>query len=92
MEKCTFCIQRIVATEINAKVEKRGVRDGEIITACAQACPTKAISFGDMKNPESEMMKRREANKNRGYHSLEDLNTQPAIVYLRNIYHEREKA
>jgi len=92
MEKCTFCIQRIVATEINAKIEKRGVRDGEIVTACAQACPTKAISFGDMKDPASEMMKRREANKNRGYRSLEDLNTQPAIMYLRNVYHEREKA
>ena len=86
MEKCTFCIQRIVSTEINAKIEKREVRDGEIITACAQACPTKAISFGDMKDPNSEMMKRREANKNRTYRSLEELNTQPAIVYLRNVY------
>ncbi len=92
MEKCTFCIQRIVSTEINAKVEKRPVRDGEIVTACAQACPTKAISFGDMKDPESEMMKRRAANKNRAYRSLEALNTQPAIMYLRNVYHEREKS
>ncbi len=92
MEKCTFCIQRIVATEINAKIEKSDVRDGEIITACAQACPTKAISFGDLKDPNSEMMKRRAANKNRGYRSLEQLNTQPAIMYLRNVYHEREKA
>jgi anaerobic selenocysteine-containing dehydrogenase/Fe-S-cluster-containing dehydrogenase component len=91
MEKCTFCIQRIVSTEINAKIEKRGVRDGEIVTACAQACPVKAISFGDMKDPNSEMMRRREANKDRGYRSLEDLNTQPAIMYLRNVYHEREK-
>jgi anaerobic selenocysteine-containing dehydrogenase/Fe-S-cluster-containing dehydrogenase component len=92
MEKCTFCIQRIVSTEIDAKVEKRPLRDGEIITACAQACPARAISFGDMKDPESEMTKRREANKNRGYRSLEQLNTQPAIVYLRNVYHERGKA
>ena len=92
MEKCTFCIQRIVSTEINAKIEKREVRDGEIITACAQACPTKAISFGDLKDPTSEMMKRREANKNRAYRSLEELNTQPAIVYLRNVYYEREKS
>jgi molybdopterin-containing oxidoreductase family iron-sulfur binding subunit len=91
MEKCTFCIQRIVSTEIDAKIAKRPLRDGEIITACAQACPAKAISFGDMKDPESEMMKRREANKNRAYRSLEQLNTQPAIVYLRNLYHEREK-
>jgi molybdopterin-containing oxidoreductase family iron-sulfur binding subunit len=92
MEKCTFCIQRIVETEITAKIEKRPVRDGEIITACAQACPTKAISFGDMKDPQSVMMKRREANKDRGYRSLDDLNTQPAIVYLRSVYHEKEKA
>ncbi|HXN86930.1 MAG TPA: molybdopterin-dependent oxidoreductase [Candidatus Binataceae bacterium] len=92
MEKCTFCIQRITDTEINAKIEKRAVRDGEIVTACAQACPVKAISFGDMKDPNSEMMRRREANKDRGYRSLEDLNTQPAIMYLRNVYHEREKA
>jgi molybdopterin-containing oxidoreductase family iron-sulfur binding subunit len=92
MEKCTFCVQRIVETEITAKIEKRAVRDGEIITACAQACPTKAISFGDMKDPNSAMMKRRDANKERGYYSLEDLNTLPAIVYLRNVYHEKEKA
>jgi molybdopterin-containing oxidoreductase family iron-sulfur binding subunit len=92
MEKCTFCIQRIVSAEIDAKIEKREVRDGEIITACAQACPTKAISFGDLKDPESEMMKRRAANKNRAYRSLEALNTQPAIMYLRNVYHEREKS
>jgi|SRR5579872_1695534 len=92
MEKCTFCIQRIVSTEITAKIEKRELRDGEIITACAQACPTKAISFGDMKDPNSAMMKRRDANKDRSYRSLEDLNTQPAIVYLRSVYHEKEKA
>jgi molybdopterin-containing oxidoreductase family iron-sulfur binding subunit len=92
MEKCTFCIQRIVETEITAKIEKRALRDGEIITACAQACPTKAISFGDMKDPQSEMMKRRDASKDRSYRSLEDLNTQPAIVYLRSVYHEKEKA
>jgi molybdopterin-containing oxidoreductase family iron-sulfur binding subunit len=92
MEKCTFCVQRIVSAEINAKVEKRPLRDGEIITACAQACPTKAISFGDMKDPESAMMKRRAAHQNRGYRSLEELNTLPAIVYLRNVYHEPEKS
>jgi anaerobic selenocysteine-containing dehydrogenase/Fe-S-cluster-containing dehydrogenase component len=92
MEKCTFCIQRIISAEITAKIEKRDLRDGEVITACAQACPTRAISFGDMKKTDSAMMKRRDDNHKRSYLSLEDLNTRPAIVYLRNLYHEREKA
>ncbi len=92
MEKCTFCIQRIVSAEITAKIEKRPVRDGEIVPACAQACPTRAITFGDMKDPQSAMMTQRAVHQARGYRSLEDLNTQPAIVYLRNLYHQREKA
>ncbi len=92
MEKCTFCIQRIISAEITAKIEKRPLKDGEIVTACAQACPTQAISFGDMKDKQSAMMRRRDDNKNRDYRSLEELNTIPAIAYLRSIYHEREKA
>lgn len=92
MEKCTFCIQRIVAAEINAKVEGRTVRDGEIIPACAQTCPTRAISFGDMDDPDSAMMKRRREHKLRNYTSLEELNTLPAIVYLRDIYREKGRA
>jgi anaerobic selenocysteine-containing dehydrogenase/Fe-S-cluster-containing dehydrogenase component len=92
MEKCTFCIQRIEHAEITARIENRPVRDGEIMPACAQACPTRAISFGDMDDKQSAMMRRRADNRQRGYRALEDLNTQPAIVYLRNLYHRREKA
>ena len=92
MEKCTFCIQRIRHAEITAKVEDRPVRDGEIVTACQQACPAKAITFGDMKDPQSAMMKRRAENQARNYRALEEFNNQPAIVYLRDVYNQREKA
>jgi Fe-S-cluster-containing dehydrogenase component len=91
MEKCTFCVQRIVAAEIDAKIEKRHVRDGEIIPACAQACPAHAISFGDMNDPRSAMMRRRADNALRNYRALPELNTKPAIVYLRDVYRRSEK-
>ncbi|MGO9455016.1 MAG: molybdopterin-dependent oxidoreductase [Candidatus Binataceae bacterium] len=92
MEKCTFCIHRIQHAEITAKIEDRPLHDGEIITACAQACPTKAITFGDMKDPQSAIMRRRVDNKLRDYRALEDLNTQPAIVYLRDLFREKGRA
>jgi Fe-S-cluster-containing dehydrogenase component len=92
MEKCSFCIQRIVAAEIDARVHDRELRDGEIVPACAQSCPTHAISFGDMNDKESEMMRRRRDNKARSYFVLEELNTQPAIAYLRDLYHEKGRA
>jgi molybdopterin-containing oxidoreductase family iron-sulfur binding subunit len=85
MEKCTFCIQRIVEGKNNAKQEGRAVMDGEIIPACQQACPTQAIVFGDLKDPESKTNKLREKNKPRDYRVLEELNTQPAVVYLKEI-------
>jgi molybdopterin-containing oxidoreductase family iron-sulfur binding subunit len=91
MEKCTFCIQRIRAAEMDAKADGRPVRDGEIVPACAQACPAQVITFGDMKDPGSAMMRRRIEHPLRGYRALEELNTQPAIVYLRDIYRRREE-
>lgn len=90
MEKCTFCVQRIRAAEMNAKAEGRSVQDGEITPACAEACPAKAITFGDIKEPESAMMQRRADHPLRQYRALEELNTQPAIVYLREIYRPQE--
>ena len=92
MEKCTFCIQRIQFGELNAKTEDRQLRDGEIVTACQQACPTRAITFGDINDPASAMMRRRDDNKLRNYRALEELNTQPAITYLRDLYREKGKA
>jgi molybdopterin-containing oxidoreductase family iron-sulfur binding subunit len=85
MEKCTFCIQRIREATNRAKLEKRPVRDGEILPACVQTCPTKALTFGDYKQPESQVM--RLSSDPRGYRLLDyQVNTRPAVVYLRKIY------
>ncbi|HJU10195.1 MAG TPA: 4Fe-4S dicluster domain-containing protein, partial [Candidatus Binataceae bacterium] len=91
MEKCTFCIQRITAGEINARTEGRELKDGEIITACAQACPSRAISFGDLNDHKSAMVKRRTDNKGRTYTMLPQLDALPQITYLRDLYQQREK-
>ncbi len=91
MEKCTFCVQRIRAAEVQAKLEDRAVRDGDIVPACAQACPARAISFGDMKDKGSAMMKRRADHQVRTYQALKPLNTLPAITYLRQVYRPREE-
>jgi anaerobic selenocysteine-containing dehydrogenase/Fe-S-cluster-containing dehydrogenase component len=92
MEKCTFCIQRITMAEINARTEERELKDGEIIPACAQACPSRAISFGDLNLHNSAMVKRRADNKGRTYTMLRQLNALPQITYLRSLYQTTEKA
>jgi molybdopterin-containing oxidoreductase family iron-sulfur binding subunit len=92
MEKCTFCIQRITVAEIDARVAERSLVDGEIIPACAQACPSRAISFGDINDPNSVMMKRRVDNKIRNYTMLPEFNALPAITYLRALYRQRGNA
>ena len=86
MEKCTFCIQRIQLGKLEAKKQKRRPQDGEIVTACAQSCPTDAIVFGDMRDPESRISKllRREDGE-RAFHSLESINVQPNVTYLTKI-------
>jgi anaerobic selenocysteine-containing dehydrogenase/Fe-S-cluster-containing dehydrogenase component len=90
MEKCTFCVQRIRKAEITAQVENRPLNEGDIIPACAETCPSHAITFGDIKDKNSAMMRRRRDNSIRTYRALEDLNTRPSIVYLRTIYRNRE--
>ncbi len=83
MEKCTFCVQRIRDAENTARLEGRGVRDGEITTACAQTCPGEAIVFGNIRDPNSRVA--RVAASGRGYRVLDMLNTQSAVIYLRKI-------
>ncbi len=90
MEKCTFCVQRIRGAENAARLENRGVRDGEIVPACAQTCPGDAIVFGNIKDPESRVA--RAAAAGRGYRVLEELNTQSAITYLRKVVPEASEA
>lgn len=84
MEKCTFCIQRIRAGEIRAKLEKRPVRDGDIEPACVDSCPTSALVFGDLMDAESRVTKATRLDPRR-YHVLEDLNTKPGVTYLKKI-------
>jgi len=91
MEKCTFCVQRIKAAEISAKAEKRDLKDGEIQPACAQTCAPKALVFGDLNDPASEVS--RLAKSNRATKLLEELGTQPKVIYLRReSWHDREKS
>jgi len=86
MEKCTFCYQRIRYARDRAKDERRQLRDGDIIPACAQTCPSGAIVFGDLNDPNSRvsLMSRRPG----GYRVLDQLNTKPAITYLKKVIHE----
>jgi molybdopterin-containing oxidoreductase family iron-sulfur binding subunit len=80
MEKCTFCVQRIKAAEIQAEAETRELKDGEITTACAQSCPAKALVFGDLNDPESHVS--RLARSTRGTKLLGELGTKPNVTYL----------
>ncbi len=83
MEKCTFCIQRVQAAKDQAKDEGRPLRDGDVVPACAQTCPTDAIVFGDLNDPESRVARR--ARDPRRYHVLAELNTRPAVTYLKKV-------
>jgi molybdopterin-containing oxidoreductase family iron-sulfur binding subunit len=83
MEKCTMCIQRIAAGKDRARDEKRTVRDGDIMTACQQTCPTNAITFGNLKDPESAVAKHRDAP--RAYEVLDELGTRPSVTYLKKV-------
>ena len=80
MEKCTYCVQRIQGAKIQSELEGRKVRDGEIVTACQAVCPTEAIVFGDVNDPNSRVSKLKAEQRN--YSLLGDLNTKPRTTYL----------
>ena len=83
MEKCTYCVQRIQEAKINAAKENRPVKDGEIIMACQQACPTKVFTFGDLND--SNSMVSRAARNPLAYGMLAELNTVPRTRYLAGV-------
>jgi molybdopterin-containing oxidoreductase family iron-sulfur binding subunit len=92
MEKCSMCVQRIQAGKLEAKKEKRRPKDGEIQVACAQSCPTNAITFGDMNDETSEISKLLEAeHKGRAFGVIEEINVKPNISYLVKIRNKEEK-
>jgi molybdopterin-containing oxidoreductase family iron-sulfur binding subunit len=83
MEKCTFCVQRIRGAQHEARMNNTVVKDGDIVTACQQTCPTGAIVFGDYNDPKSRVSML--GKDQRGYHVLDGLNTKPAITYLMKV-------
>ena len=83
VDKCTFCVQRIREAKEKANDEGRKVRDGEVQPACAQTCPTGAITFGDLKDLTTEVS--RLSRSPRRYRLLEELNTEPAVIYLKAV-------
>jgi MoCo/4Fe-4S cofactor protein with predicted Tat translocation signal len=80
MEKCTYCVQRINQARVDAKREERSIRDGDVVTACQAVCPSDAIVFGDLNDPNSRVTKLKA--QERDYGLLEDLNTRPRTSYL----------
>lgn len=86
MEKCSFCVQRIVEAKDRARREARGVRDGEVTPACVQTCPTGALVFGNLMEKESRVS--RLVKDVRAYQVLGHLNTKPAVIYLKRVINE----
>ena len=86
MEKCSFCIQRIVYASIQARSQGREIRDGEFTTACAQTCPAEVFTFGNLLDPKSRVCKL--IQDPRAFQALDHLNTKPGVIYLKKLTQE----
>ncbi len=89
IEKCSFCVQRIQEAKLTAKIEKRALRDGDLKVACQTACPTGAITFGDMNDKNSAVS--RELAADRTYKVLEEVNTASSVGYQMKVLNKNEK-
>jgi molybdopterin-containing oxidoreductase family iron-sulfur binding subunit len=90
IEKCTYCVQRINAVRIKSRVDGEPLRDGDVVTACQQACPAQAIVFGDLNDPGSRVSKLHAGQ--RRYELLAGLNTRPRTFYLAKVKRKNEEA
>ncbi|MFC1731068.1 TAT-variant-translocated molybdopterin oxidoreductase [candidate division KSB1 bacterium] len=89
VEKCSFCIQRIQEKKLQAKIENRPLEDGEIQPACVQSCPSKALVFGDLNDPDSEITQCFKDERN--YHLLEELHSLPSVGYMTKIRNNKNE-
>jgi Fe-S-cluster-containing dehydrogenase component len=83
MEKCTYCVQRIERKRIETRIQGRAIADGELQTACQQGCPTQAISFGSLNDPNAKVTKLH--GDSRRYDLLHELGTRPRTAYLARV-------
>jgi molybdopterin-containing oxidoreductase family iron-sulfur binding subunit len=89
IEKCSFCVQRIQDAKLDAKINNRGLRDGDIQTACVTACPTGAIKFGDVNNKTSEVAQAQKDPLN--YYVLEEINVRASVGYKMKVVNKNEE-
>jgi molybdopterin-containing oxidoreductase family iron-sulfur binding subunit len=90
MEKCTFCVQRTQSAKLTAKLENRPLRDGDVETACQQACPTDAIVFGNANDANTRITQIRKKNPQRSFYVLEQIHTLPNVTYLAKVRNTEE--
>lgn len=91
MEKCSFCVQRIETARQPAKDAGREIGANAVVTACQQACPSDAISFGNLRNESSEAVQKAKQGEDRAYHALQILNTRSAVTYLAQVRREENE-